>query len=241
MENQNPIQEPKKETRFFITTATGENLKLDKATVIKYIAGGQPISDQEFIMFYQLCKTYQVNPFIKEAYLVKYNNSPATIIVDYKVLQKIAENNPHYRGMKHGIIAVNENGEEIRRVGAYILPGEKIVGGWCDVYRDDNQEPTSVVASFAEFGQKNKVWNEKPCFMIVKVAKAQALREAFPNAIQANVYTKDEMPEPPAKQPQATQPMSAPNMSALDATITEEGVIEEKKPIFTQEEADEDF
>ena len=44
-------------------------------------------------------------------------------------------------------------------------------------------------------GKPNTNWATKPVFMCVKVAKAQALREAFPNMFSNNTYTADEMPE----------------------------------------------
>ena len=42
-------------------------------------------------------------------------------------------------------------------------------------------------------GEVNSNWATKPCFMICKVAKAQALREAFPNLVGSNVYISEEM------------------------------------------------
>jgi hypothetical protein len=42
-------------------------------------------------------------------------------------------------------------------------------------------------------GEVNSNWANKPCFMICKVAKAQALREAFPNLVGSNVYISEEM------------------------------------------------
>ena len=42
-------------------------------------------------------------------------------------------------------------------------------------------------------GTPNKNWAGKPTFMIIKVAKAQALREAFPNMFGTNLYTEDEV------------------------------------------------
>jgi hypothetical protein len=41
-------------------------------------------------------------------------------------------------------------------------------------------------------GKVNSNWSNKPVFMITKVAKAQALRETFPNLLSNNTYTSDE-------------------------------------------------
>ena len=101
--------------------------------------------------------------------------------------------------MKHGVIVVDKNGEIIERHGEYKLPSETLIAGWCEVYRNDRTEPTRVTAMFDEFkatkasGELNSNWAGKPCFMICKVAKAQALREAFPNLVGSNVYIPEEM------------------------------------------------
>ena len=127
------------EARFEIVTRTGEKLKLDKATVMKYLTDNKEISDSEFNMFFQLCKVNKVNPFLKEAYIIKYGSSPATIVLDYKVLQQIAEDNPAYRGMRHGVVVTNDKGEVTERLGEYKLPGETLIAGWCEVYRKDRR------------------------------------------------------------------------------------------------------
>lgn len=196
----NELEEKKPErNKFAITTRTGEILILDKNTVQKYVANGMEISDSEYNMFFQLCKVYQVNPFLKEAYLVKYSpTDPATIILDYKVLQQAVEDNKFFKGMKTGIILEDKNGNIIEREGSYLLSSEKLIAGWCEVKRSDREYPTKTYAMFEEFanrkkdGKLNQNWTGKPVFMITKVAKAHALREAFPNLFGSNVYTKEE-------------------------------------------------
>ncbi len=188
-----------KNTKFEITTRSGEVINLDKKTVQEYLAGGQEITNSEFTMFFQLCKVHKVNPFLKEAYIIKFGTTPATIVLDYKVLQQLAEDNPNFKGLKTGLIVVDKNGNEKEREGSYILPNEVLIAGWCEVIRNDREFPTKVYALFDEFKQINKKtgdlnsnWSGKPCFMITKVAKAQALREAFPNTFGSNIYIQEE-------------------------------------------------
>lgn len=188
----------KKNPKYEITTRSGNTIYLDKKTVEEYLANGQKITDSEFTMFFQLCKAHQVNPFLKEAYIIKYGGTPATIVLDYKVFQQSAEDNPNYNGMKHGVLVVNKDGKEIERTGSYLLPGETLIAGWCEVFRKDKEHSTKVFAMFEEFkqtkkdGEVNSNWAGKPLFMITKVAKAQALREAFPNMFGSNVYSQEE-------------------------------------------------
>ena len=223
------------EKRFQITTRTGEVLNLDKATVIKYLTDNKEITDSEFNMFFQLCKVNKVNPFLKEAYIIKYGNSPATIVLDYKVLQQIAEDNPAYRGMRHGVIVTTKGGEVLERLGEYKLPGETLIAGWCEVYRKDREHPTKVTAMYEEFkatkkdGTVNSNWTEKPCFMITKVAKAQALREAFPNLVGSNVYISEEMDSVKEPTPTAGGKTTVTN-SIAEEEVMIEAEVEEVTP-----------
>lgn len=186
------------DSRFDITLRNNEVINLSKETCQKYLTNNQAITDSEFNMFFQLCKTHKVNPFLKEAYIIKFGSEPATIILDYKVLQQCAEDNPNFVGLTHGVLVMDKNGNEVERAKDYVLPSETLIAGWCEVRRNDREVPTKVYAMFDEFkqtkkdGTLNKNWAGKPVFMIVKVAKAQALREAFPNMFGSNVYSKEE-------------------------------------------------
>ena len=205
MANENLTQEQlreieaKRKEKFTITTRSGDKLFLDKPTVQKYLTNNVEITDSEFNNFFQLCKANKVNPFLKEAYIVKYGSDPATIVIDYKVLQMSAEVNPAFVGMKTGVIVMDKDGNAKEREGGFVLPNETLVAGWCEVSRNDRQTPTKCYAMLSEFrqvkkdGTPNKNWAGKPTFMIIKVAKAQALREAFPNMFGTNLYTEDEV------------------------------------------------
>lgn len=185
--------------QYEIETRSGEKINLTFDVVRSLFANGENISQLEFRNFFQLCKVYKANPYIKEAYIIKYGDQPATIVLDYKVLQQRAESNPNFKGMKTGLLVMDKNGQAIERAGSYKLPDDKLIAGWCEVYRKDREFPTKVYTMFDEFkqtkkgGELNQNWSNKPCFMITKVAKAHALREAFPNMFDANVYSTDEI------------------------------------------------
>ena len=62
------------------TMADGQVLTAD--TVRNYLVSGNGnVADQEVVMFIELCKAQHLNPFIREAYLIKFGNSPANIVV----------------------------------------------------------------------------------------------------------------------------------------------------------------
>lgn len=192
------VQQPKTTLSKF-TTDSGE-ITLSNELVRNYLTNGNGrVSDQECMMFIALCKGQKLNPFIREAYLIKYGDSqPAAMVVSKDVYQKRAENHPQYDGKKSGIIIVDANGEFKHRDGALCLPNETLVGGWCEVYRKDRKYSERVEVSMDEYmgkkkdGSPNNQWATKPATMIRKVAIAQALRETFPTALNG-MHTAEEM------------------------------------------------
>lgn len=181
-------------------TAGDQKIKLTKNMVKSFLISGDPsrVSDQELTMFMMLCKSNHLNPWAKEAYCIKYGSSPASMVIGAETFQKRAESNPSYDGMKSGIIVLDEASGEIEyRNGMFYMKGEKIVGGWAEVFRKDRSNSTRVEVSMDEYigrkssGEVNSQWKTKPATMIRKVAKVQALREAFPSAV-SGIYTAEE-------------------------------------------------
>lgn len=189
----------KNNTQILEYEANGEKVKLSPQTVRNYlVAGGGNVSDQEVVMFLNLCKYQHLNPFLKEAYLIKYGNSPATIVTGKDVFIKRANRNPNYLGKKAGIIVVDENGAIQEREGGFYLPNEKIIGGWAQVFVKGHQTPEYAAVSFEEYagrkgnGELNNQWATKPATMIKKVAVVHALREAFPEDYEG-LYAPEEI------------------------------------------------
>lgn len=169
--------------------SNGEKVKLSPATVRNYLVnGGGNVTDQEVMMYLTLCRYQHLNPFLKEVYLIKYGNSPATIVTGKDLFMKRANRNPNYDGKDAGIIVMNkESGEvEERRGTVYVKEFEDLIGGWAKVYVKGHREPEYASVSFEEYagrksdGSLNSQWATKPATMIRKVALVQALREAFP-------------------------------------------------------------
>lgn len=168
-------------------------------TVRNYLtSGNSKATDQDVLMFIELCKAQKLNPFVRDAYLVKFGSQPAQIIVGKDVFIKRASENPNFDGMKAGIVVLDKNGEIKEREGALKLPGETLVGGWCEVHLKDKGFPVKSVVSFEEYAQKkndgtlNSMWSTKGATMIRKVAQSQVLREAFPNELRG-LYQQEEM------------------------------------------------
>lgn len=169
----------------------GEEVKLTGETVKNYLVRGNGnVTDQELVMFINLCKYQKLNPFLNEAYLVKFGQQPAQIITSKEAFMKRAENHPNYEGFEAGII-VERNGELVEVEGAVKLPNDKLIGGWAKVYRSDRKVPVSVRISLEEFSKGQATWKQMPLNMIRKSAIVNAQREAFPDTLGA-LYTEDD-------------------------------------------------
>ena len=177
----------------------GQEVKLTPSIVQNYLIGSEAqITLPEFKFFTELCKVRGLNPFLKEAYLIKYGKEPAQMVVGKDAIQKRAIRHPQYDGMESGIIVQTESGEVQERKGLFYLPGEQVVGGWASVYRKDWNRPTYVSVSVGESiqlkkdGTPNTMWRTKKATMIEKVAKVRALRESFVEEL-AGMYEEEEM------------------------------------------------
>lgn len=178
----------------------GQEIKLSKKIVQEYIVGSDvPITNQEFKLFTELCKVRKLNPFLREAYLIKYKAGvPAQLVVGKDAILKRAVLNPNYDGMECGIIVQKEDGSVEERQGTFRLETEKLVGGWARVFRKDWSHPTYSSVSFNEVaqrkndGQLNSNWSTKSATMLEKVAKVRALRETFVEDL-AGMYEAEEM------------------------------------------------
>ena len=182
--------------------SNGEMIKLSPNMIRNYLVnGGGNVTDQEVTMFLSLCKYQHLNPFIRDAYLIKYSsNTPATMVTSKDVLTKRADRNPNYRGKQAGVIVLTKDNEIVEREGAFVLPNEQLVGGWAKVFVKGKEVPEYASVSFEEYagrtkgGELNSQWKTKPATMIRKVAVMHALREAFPNEFQG-LYAQEEFPE----------------------------------------------
>ena len=178
----------------------GQEIKLTPKIVQEYIVGTDAkITNQEFKLFTELCKVRKLNPFLREAYLIKYTDKqPAQIVVGKDAILKRAVLNPNYDGMECGIIIFKEDGGIQERTGTFKLGKEQLVGGWARVYRKDWSHPTYTSVSFNEVAQKksdgslNSNWYTKGATMVEKVAKVRALRETFVEDL-GGMYEAEEM------------------------------------------------
>ena len=165
---------------------------LSQETVRQYLVRGNgSVTDQEVVFFIELCRSQGLNPFIGDAYLVKYGTTPATITMSKEAYLKRACRNPRYKGFEAGIIVQTKDGSLTERTGTVKLDEEKLVGGWAKVFVDGWEQPVYESVSFKEYDQGQASWKKIPATMIRKVAITHALREAFPEDFTGVNYSEE--------------------------------------------------
>jgi phage recombination protein Bet len=171
----------------------GQNITLTNAAIRQLTNNNTLITNDEIAMFVELCKYQRLNPFIKEAYLVKYDGGkPAQQVTSLGAFMRIAEEHPKYEGIEDGIIVQTADGKIADRVGCISYSGEVLLGGWAKVYRADRKIPSVARLSLKEYTKGQATWNSSPATMINKCAKVSALRKAFPKALNG-LYEEDEL------------------------------------------------
>ena len=173
------------------TDEAGDAIQISQQDVYQYIC--DKATPQEVVFFMELCRSQRLNPFKREAFLVKYGSGPASMITAEVVFERRANAHPSYKGMEHGIVYLDRNGEVRKREGTatYKAAGEVLIGGWARVHRSDRSDSYAEV-SLDEYNKNQSVWKTMPGTMIDKCARAVALRLAFPSDFQG-MYISEEM------------------------------------------------
>ena len=155
----------------------GQEIKLTASDIVEYISTDSSVTEKEVFTFLNMCKYLKLNPFLKEIYLIKYKDSPATFVISYQTLLKRAEENKNFNGYE------TEVKGEIPNMSATAV-----------VYRKDRSYPVKIAVNYSEavktvMDRQTKelrptnMWKSMPEWMLRKVALARALKEAFPSAV----------------------------------------------------------
>lgn len=157
-----------------------EKVVLNPTVVRDYLVSGNGnVSDSEIIMFMKLCKARNLNPWTKDAYLIKYGNERAAMVIGKDAFLRRAQSNGKYRGHE---VEVSEDGQQAT----------------CRVYVDGYQVPISVTVDLDEYigrkssGEINSQWKKRPKTMLRKCALVAGLREAFTEDL-GGLYVADEI------------------------------------------------
>lgn len=163
-----------------VIKTNGVSLNLDMGTVKKYIC--PKASEKEIYMFLQICKIQQLNPFLREIYLVKYSDKyAASTLIGIETFRKRAYRNPKYEG--HTTNSCGEGSNMTAKTDVFVQGYRVPIS--CTVEYDE-------YVGLTEWGSPNKFWKSKPKTMLKKVSEAQALRTAFPEDF-GGLYSVEEI------------------------------------------------
>tara|TARA_Y100000310_G_scaffold345205_1_gene462650 strand:+ start:3236 stop:4180 length:945 start_codon:yes stop_codon:yes gene_type:complete len=204
-------------------------------------------TEQEAINFLRLCQYMGLNPFVRDAYLIKYGDGPASMVVGKDAFTKRADAHPQFAGMESGVIIVTGDTSPVHRKGTLLLDKERLVGGWAKIARNDRKLETETSVSFSEFDTGRAMWKKMPAIMIEKCAIVKALRTAFPSTF-SGMYDSAEMGidmtddfEPDNMTPPAIAPADKPKRSRVKASKddTEVSEVPEATSVEPDQESEE--
>lgn len=181
-------------------TASGE-VTLDFNIVRQSIAVGEDITDAEIFNFMQLCKFKKLNPFLKEAYLVKFKGK-CSIIVGLSVFQKRLNNHRLNEGFELGVITVDENKKIKRYEGTFFPDPEKLVGAYV-IFKKKGCQPLTWTVALKDYQKMTtdkytkKIrpqgqWQDMPAVMITKCCFVAGVRYFYPEEF-GGLYSADEI------------------------------------------------
>lgn len=186
---------------------TRPQIELIKKTIAK------GASDDELRLFIQVCKGANLNPFLKQVFLVprwdsKEGKETRAIQVSIDGLRSIAESSGAYAGNDDPIFDGEkeiEYGQKERKKST--VPTKATV----TVYKivEGQRYPFTATSRWDEYYPGEKMgfqWHTRPFLMLGKCAEALALRKAFPKLL-SGMYSQEELektvpPETPEKKQQ---------------------------------------
>jgi len=174
-------KEKNEETKAIVKVGA-DLIKVDAAAVKSYLCAGA--TKEEIVLFLNQCQMFQLNPFKREIYLIKYGTSAAQIVVGYEVYVKRAERSKNWAGMESGIKGSLKKHD---------------LCAWVKIFRNDWKMPLYHEVDYDEYvktrkdGTITKFWLKMPKTMLKKVAISQAFRLAFPDEMAGMPYIVEEI------------------------------------------------
>jgi len=137
----------------------------------------------ELAYFINVCKTVDLNPFIKEIWCYKDNRDNLLVFAGRDGFLAKAQRSPYFNGIRSSEVCQNDEfsidiaNNKITHLFGKGNRGE-IIGAYCLAFRKDG-EPTIEYAEFKTYNKGCNAWKTHPAEMIKKVAETHALKKGF--------------------------------------------------------------
>ena len=189
----------------------------DIATIKNTVAVGA--DDSELNMFLSLCSKYDLDPFAREIWFLQMKGRNV-ITTSRDGYLKIANRNPHYKGMASDVVYQGDKFLKTREGVQHsygITNRGKPIGAYAYVMRDDRTIDTYFFAPMSDYNKSSGVWQQYPHAMILKVAEAMALKRAFSIS---GLVTEEEIGTAELQKPQAQPQLQAEQKTPPQPTAT---------------------
>lgn len=167
-----------------IATMTGfspEEIAVIKKTVAK------DTTDTELAYFLNVCKSVQLNPFLKQIWCLKDSKGNLLVFAGRDGYLEIAQRDPRWTGMVSAYVCKNDaftmdvpNGKVTHTYGA---DRGEIIGAYCIIKPKGLDVATVEWAELSEYKPKNpssySPWSNTPGIMIQKCSEVHALKKAY--------------------------------------------------------------
>jgi len=184
------------------------------------------LNNQEFDAFIGMGKASGLNPFLREIWAVKYQDSaPAQIFVGRDGYRKAAQRNFEYDYHECDAVYTNDKFKRNSISGEidheYNLKDRgDLLGAYCIVKRKNSTRACYTWVKLSEYSTGKSLWASKPETMIKKVAECQGLRGAFQDLL-GGTYGEEEMGHNHEQEPKKakSQVLTDKIMAAKDITL----------------------
>lgn len=168
-------------------------------------------SELEFNCFLEMAKALDLNPFLKEIYLIKTNaNAPAQIFVSRDGYRTASQRNPEYDYHFTEAIYTNDTFKVTNGIVFHeyqnLVRGD-LIGAYCVVKRKNSSREICCTVKLSEYNKGRSNWLSMPEVMIRKVAESSALRMAFASQFNGTYHEYEQWDEP--KKPPVKQSLTA--------------------------------
>lgn len=192
------------------------------------------IPDAEFKLFILKCQASGMNPLLGEAFCVKRRQNIGTrerenwidvfaFTPGEQGMEGRADDFEDYRGLRAAAVYENDKividastGEVSHQYNPVDPKRGRLVGAWAIAYREGRKTPVEYVRLEEYVDTRNPKWNAAPHTMIVKCARAAALRRAYPNKFDG-IFVREELrdEEGASATPQQVEEANRPTTDAL--------------------------